>query len=311
MGTPVNAADAPLPSRHILSRAQILFLLLLPLALLLYVWLAARGVLGQAEYTRPAMVAAEVEPNGAALYIQHCARCHGERGNANGITSPSLDPPARRFGEEKFQLATTQNSIPADDDLLYVIRHGIPGTAMPAFDHLPEADARAIVSHVRWLAHAGTYSRLFRRAKKDEDEPDAEEISKQVVKLIQPGAQVELPKDLPEPTAESIARGKKTFGLNCATCHGPEGKGDGPNVKDMKNDLPEKGGNGRPTKPRDLARGVFKGGSETNRLYARLLLGMPGTPMPEMRALKPQEIGDMVNFVLSLSDQSRARSAAE
>jgi mono/diheme cytochrome c family protein len=294
-----------------MSRTQIVLLLVLPLALLLYVWLAARGVLGQAKYERPIVVAAKVEPNGAQLYLQHCARCHGERGNANGITSPSLDPPARRFGEEKFQLATTQNGIPADDDLLYVIRRGIPGTAMPSFDHLSEGEQRSIVSHVRWLAHAGTYSWLFRRAKKDEDEPDVEEISKQTAKLIQPGAPVELPADLPAPTAESIARGKKTFGLNCAICHGPEGKGDGPNVKDMKNDLPEKRGNGRPTRPRDLARGVFKGGSETNRLYARLLLGLPGTPMPEMRALKPQEIGDMVNFVLSLSDQSRARSAAE
>lgn len=291
-----------------MSRAQVLFLLLLPLALLLYVWLAARGVLGQAEYTRPAIIVHQPEPDGAALYIQHCARCHGERGNANGITSPSLDPPARRFGQEKFQLATTINNIPADDDLLYVIRHGIPGTAMPSFDHLPEGDARAIVSHVRWLAHAGTYSFLFRRAKKDEDEPDVEEISKQTAKLIQPGPPVELPADLPEPTPESIARGKKTFGLNCAICHGPEGKGDGPNVKDMKDDPPEKRGSGRPTKPRDLARGVFKGGSETRRLYARLLLGMPGTPMPEMRLLKPQEIGDMVNFVLSLSGQSRAQS---
>jgi mono/diheme cytochrome c family protein len=64
----------------------------------------------------------------------------------------------------------------------------------------------------------------------------------------------------------------------------------------MKND------NGQPTKPRDLARGIFKGGGEPNRLYCRIALGIPGTPMPASNAaLKPPEIGDLVNFVLSLS----------
>jgi hypothetical protein len=65
----------------------------------------------------------------------------------------------------------------------------------------------------------------------------------------------------------------------------------------MKND------NGWPTRPRDLARGVFKSGAERDRLYTRILLGMPGTPMPGSPSLKPEELGDLVNFVLSLSNR--------
>src|SRR5207302_9349680 len=111
-----------------------------------------------------------------------------------------------------------------------------------------------------------------------------------------PGPQLDVPSDLPPATPDSIARGRIIFTKNCATCHGPNGAGDGPQVKGMKNE------NDRPTKPRDLARGIFKGGGEPNRLYCRIALGIPGTPMPSSRAaLKPSEIGDLVNFVLSLS----------
>src|SRR5689334_16184033 len=50
-----------------------------------------------------AVAAAESEPDGVLLYAQHCATCHGERGDGNGTTL--LDPRARYFGYEKFKLA--------------------------------------------------------------------------------------------------------------------------------------------------------------------------------------------------------------
>ena len=221
------------------------------------------------------------------------------RGHADGVTSPSLDPWARRFGEEKFQFGSTMNGVPTDDDLIYIIAHGIPGTGMPDFSHLSETERRALVGHVRLLAFAGLYSRLYKRAAKDED-PEPDKIHAQTVKQLTPGPPLEIPSDLPAPTPESIARGRKLFTASCATCHGPNGAGDGPQVKGMKMD------NGQPTKPRDLARGIFKGGGEVKRLYARIALGIPGTPMPSSAAAqKPSDIGDIVNFVLSLSAGTR------
>jgi mono/diheme cytochrome c family protein len=38
--------------------------------------------------------------------------------------------------------------VPTDDDLLAVVRGGIPGTAMPAFAQLTDAERRAVVGHV-------------------------------------------------------------------------------------------------------------------------------------------------------------------
>jgi mono/diheme cytochrome c family protein len=291
------------------------FLIVLPAGLVVYVLLAGRGVYGVVEQEQPppkstAVAETTAAPNGAALFAQNCAKCHGIRGNADGITSPSLDPWARRFGEDRFQLVSTTNGMPCDDDLFYVITHGIPGTAMPAFGdlpqaerHLSDAERRALVGHVRRLAFAGLYAKLWKRAAKDED-PEPADIHTQVMKQLAPGSMLAIPNDFPEPTKDSIERGRKIFGANCATCHGPTGAGDGPQVKGMKRD------NGQPTKPRDIARGVFAGGGERDRLYQRIALGMPGTPMPaSAAALKPHDIGDLVNFVLSLVQPDKTPDA--
>lgn len=279
------------------------FLIALPLLALLYVVFAARGVHDATEVRHPVATnphaITPAEPNGAALYSQNCARCHGTRGNADGLTSPVLDPWARRFGEEKFQFASTTNGIPTDEDLNYIIAHGIPGTAMPPFDQLSELERLSIARHVRVLAASGIYGKLYKQAAKDED-PEAAEIHTKMVKQLVPGPVLQVPDDLPAATAESIANGRAIFTKLCATCHGPEGAGDGPQVKGMKRD------NGQPIKPRDLSRGVFMGGGEPKRLYCRIALGIPGTPMPASNAaLKPSEIGDVVNFVLSLSAKMR------
>jgi mono/diheme cytochrome c family protein len=306
---PVPATSPPLPAhersdrRPRLTRANVRtgFLIALPAILLVYVYLAARGVHDQVAVRGPT-AAAPVhnfpESAGIRLYAQNCARCHGLRGTADGATSPYLDPPARRFGEERFMLCSTENGIPTDADLEYVLRHGIPGTAMPAFDNLTDEERQTLVAHIRWLTRTGLYARLYQRAKKQdpEDIPDVAELSTTAAKQSIPGPALEVSDTPPEPTPESIARGGVTFTKNCATCHGPKGAGDGPAVKDMKNE------NGRPTRPRDLARGIFKGGGEPERLYVRIAVGMPGTAMPGIKTLKPDEMWDLVHFVRSLSD---------
>src|SRR5262249_48594260 len=84
-------------------------------------------------------------------------------------------------------------------------------------------------------------------------------------------------------------------------CHGETGKGDG--TQEHRDDL------GLPIRPRDLTRGLFKGGHEPRDLYARLVLGMPGTPMPAYTTYTPTQLGDLINYSLSLSDlATRARA---
>lgn len=123
------------------------------------------------------------------------------------------------------------------------------------------------------------------------------------------------------PVKDSIARGKALFQADraaCYKCHGKEGKGDGENndyddwakdwAKPVGLDKPERHlpyiARGalpvRKVSPRNFEEGVFRGGSQPEKLYQRIALGIDGTPMPAA-PLQPEEIWDLVNFVRSLA----------
>ena len=62
---------------------------------------------------------------GAAIYTDHCAQCHGGRGHGDGPLAASLtNKPA------DLVLHAMHHSV---GDMFWWIAHGIPGTAMPAF----------------------------------------------------------------------------------------------------------------------------------------------------------------------------------
>jgi hypothetical protein len=54
---------------------------------------------------------------------------------------------------------------------------------------------------------------------------------------------------------------------------------------------------------------LFKGDPRPESIYRLFLAGMPGTPMPALRKNTPQELSDLMHFVLSLSDE-KTRAAA-
>lgn len=73
-------------------------------------------------------------PDGARLYEQHCAVCHGEAG-AGGVGLPLAN-------------ASLLSSV-SDDYLRTTIRLGRPGRVMPPFAHLSEAEVEAVIGYVR------------------------------------------------------------------------------------------------------------------------------------------------------------------
>jgi mono/diheme cytochrome c family protein len=258
--------------------------------------------------------------DGAALYAQNCAHCHGINGDGNGTTP--LAPKARYFAFEKFKFTDTLNQTktgggtPSDENLQAVISRGIAGSPMPSFAHLGEDRIRAIVEHLRsqYIRADVVLQRLKQKLKADvaKDGEDWDEKSdwadsKQAkyrataISEVQVGPQLELPGPFPETTPESVGRGRIVFEkLGCVSCHGSQGKGDGPQAQDAKfiNE------NGTRAYPRDLTAGVYKGGGEVHDLFRRVYLGIPGTPMPAngVTASK-QEIIDVVHYVRSLPVQ--------
>jgi mono/diheme cytochrome c family protein len=107
------------------------------------------------------------------LYREHCVHCHGISGDGNGPTAAFLNPYPRdyRMGLYKFK-STKKGEKPTDDDLHRIVNSGIPGTAMPSFALLPEAEVDALVDYVKYLSMRGELERkLFAYATQELSDP--------------------------------------------------------------------------------------------------------------------------------------------
>lgn len=97
------------------------------------------------------------------------------------------------------------------------------------------------------------------------------------------------PKTVMTPNAALMARGKAVYAQTCATCHGPEGKGDGP------------GGTGLTPKPRDFtAAGGWKNGSRLEAIYRTLEEGIKGSSMVSYKDLSKKDRMALAHVVQSL-----------
>ena len=98
--------------------------------------------------------------------------------------------------------------------------------------------------------------------------------------------------------ANSIARGKDIyFQSGCRHCHGDDGTA--ATAGSMVDEA------GRPTTPRDLVRDPMKGGSQTESLYRRIRLGMPGTPHPASPALLESDLVALVHYCQTLGREPK------
>jgi putative copper export protein/mono/diheme cytochrome c family protein len=94
-------------------------------------------------------------------------------------------------------------------------------------------------------------------------------------------------------TADAIVRGAGLYAQNCAICHGPLGRGDGP------------AGASLPSVPADLA--AHGSSHRPGELFWWVAHGIPGTPMPAFTPhLNDAEIWDLVQFLRAQSDAAAA-----
>lgn len=233
-------------------------------------------------------------------YAQHCAACHGEKGDGQGIAARFLLPKPRDFQAGHFRLVTTSNGVPTISDLDAVIGRGMPGSAMPPWPNLNEADRKLLAERLIEFRREAIRNRERALAAEDEEEVDEDELNDLVRALTTPGPSIEVPQ-LSEPTIEAVGRGKQLYLTSgCASCHGNEGRGDG--QQEMVD------AEGLPTRPRDLTKGIFKGSPDVKSVYLRTQAGMPGSPMPATGKLTPEQIEDLVHFVRSLSDEETRKA---
>ncbi|HEX2930476.1 MAG TPA: c-type cytochrome, partial [Candidatus Binatia bacterium] len=221
---------------------------------------------------------------GKQIYSQQCVACHGIGGRGDGEAAYLLYPKPRDFVAARYRLVSTWDRVPTDQDLFDTISRGMPGSAMPSWEHLTTEQRWGLVHYIKSLAEKP----LEIKAQKM---PAADGSGGEGV--------IEVPKPVPFDAA-ARARALELYKDACASCHGATARGDG--AQEQKDD------EGFPTRPRDLTAGIFKGSPDPVALYRHIVAGIPGSPMPMSDWAYGVDAWHLVNYVRSLSsDTQRAR----
>jgi cytochrome c oxidase cbb3-type subunit 2 len=219
--------------------------------------------------------------DGRVLYDRYCAGCHGAAGDGHGPAAAMLVTKPRDFTKGLFKFRSTPaGTLPTDADLLRSITRGVNRTSMPEWRLLPETERWALVEVVKSFV------------------PDWDKRGAGVAIALPPA-----PADLA--SAERLARGRSVYqSLECGTCHGAEGRGDGPSAAGLP---PDAWGN--PQKPFNFTRGKLKSGGKPEDVYRTFMTGLNGTAMPSYydifaapdgEYIREGDAWNLVAYVLSL-----------
>ncbi|MCA9396232.1 MAG: c-type cytochrome [Candidatus Omnitrophica bacterium] len=224
------------------------------------------------------MVPAVLAADGADVYRNHCARCHGDTGMGDGPASTMQRPRPRDFtsGEYKFK-TTPDDQLPAVDDVAALVSNGNLRSSMPPFKNLLTKEEISAVS-----AYVLEFSK--------ENVPAEPQVYEKKSQLNLPGLK-------PGAEAESL------YLQNCASCHGNDGRGLGvlaPALKDkdgywlMLPDLTDAK--------------AYGGGSEAADIAMRIRTGIVMSNMPAFEEiLSPDEIDQIALYVRSLQQDLSQR----
>jgi mono/diheme cytochrome c family protein len=233
-----------------------------------------------------AHVADPMVEEGATTYARYCSGCHGPAGDGHGPGADMLIVKPRDFTRGVFKFrSTSAGTLPTDDDLFRTITRGVYRTSMPEWSLLGERERRALVAYVKTF-----YPKWAERG---------------------PGPVIPIP---PRPASfgspEAVARGKELYALlECSTCHGASGQGDGPSAKTLS---PDAWGN--PQHPFNFTKGRLKSGAAPEDVYRTFMTGLNGTAMPSYEeifaqpdgeSIKPGDAWNLVSFIISLRKDGR------
>lgn len=88
-----------------------------------------------------------------------------------------------------------------------------------------------------------------------------------------------------------VNQGKTIFAVNCASCHGTSGKGDGPAAAALN------------PKPRDFTAGYWRYGGGVARIVQTITEGSPGTAMPPFPGIPVPERFALAHYIRAFSAQ--------
>ncbi len=235
----------------------------------------------------------------ARLYAFHCSACHGDSGDGSGPAARHLFPRPRNLRTGRSRLVSTVNTVPTIEDLEAVIRRGMPGTSMLAFDKLSDREVRLLAEETLRINREGVRQQFVDLLRGEGEEID-DEISEMVELRTTPGDPVAVPSIGPSGPQAIAAGGRAYRDLGCANCHGEDGTG-------VWNDtLFDE--DGLPSPARNLVDEPFKGGHEPAAVYLRIFAGMPGTPHPSCMTVPEEQVVDLVQYCRSLAREPKRAS---
>ena len=135
---------------------------------------------------------------------------------------------------------------------------------------MPEEDLSAVAAHVLELAREGLARVFYSSAFDEGDEITGEEARAWALERLRPGPQLRAAAFAP-PDAEVLQRGRESYELHCAACHGDAGQG---------RPEPRWNEDGGVEWARDITAGFLKGGLSQEELTWRMQIGLPEPRCP-------------------------------
>ncbi len=235
---------------------------------------------------------------GSQVYRRLCNQCHGLTGNGQGNAGDWIHPFPRDFRLGKFKIAS-KGSRPSPGELRRVLREGVPGTRMQAYDLISDADLNAVIAYVIHLSQRGeSEAKTLMTLANDEGTEPAEVAALVTAAAKKSAADWQAagltPKLTPVtlPTGDDALRhGHVLFTQNCLGCHAGYG-----HAESFRYDAW-----GVAAKLPDLTRGEWKWGRTPADAVARIRNGIPAANMPANPSLTDAEVLDLAAFTLALS----------
>ena len=94
------------------------------------------------EVPQARLESAAARQRGRALFVEHCALCHGEHADGHGERREGFARPPRDFTSAAWRRGTAPRRV------FFAIREGIRGTAMPAWKALDHEQTWDLVAYV-------------------------------------------------------------------------------------------------------------------------------------------------------------------